>query len=103
MAILGAFRTIFRQIVFKFFDPNSECFSKHDTFCSHIINYACLRLIAIEEIRNYRKIVRIKNIFENGLWGDAYRYPSIYPCGFVPGHKLQKPSKESGIFRSLGA
>ena len=41
-AILVPFK-IFRQIVFKFFDLNSECFAKYDTFCSHIFNYACLR------------------------------------------------------------
>ena len=32
-----------RQILLKFFDPNSECFAKYDTFCSHIFDYACLR------------------------------------------------------------
>ena len=26
----------------------------------------------------------------------------ILPSRFAPGHKLQKPSKESGIFQSLG-
>ena len=31
-----------------------------------------VRLIAIEEVRNYWKIVYIKNIFENGWWVDAY-------------------------------
>ena len=59
-----------------------------------------VRLIAIERVRNYEKIVCIKNIFENGWWEDAY--PSSYPSGFAPGHKLQKPPKESGIFQSLG-
>ena len=29
-------------------------------------------------------------------------YPSSYPYGFAPGHKLQKPSKESGVLHSLG-
>ena len=29
--------------MFKFFDPNSECFAKYDTFCLHSFNYACLR------------------------------------------------------------
>ena len=84
--------------MFKFFDRNSGCFAKYDAFCSHIFNYACLwrRLIAIERVRNYRKTVCIKNIFENGWWEDAY--PSSYPSGFAPGHKLQKPPKESGIF-----
>ena len=54
----------------------------------------------MEEIRNYGKIVCIKNNFENGWWKDAYS--SSYSLGSAPGHKLQKPSKESGIFQSLG-
>ena len=29
--------------MFKFFDPNSECFAKYDALCSHSVNYACLR------------------------------------------------------------
>ena len=59
-----------------------------------------VRLIVIKEVRNYRRIVFIKNMFENGWW--EYAYPSSYPSGFAPGHKLQKPSKESGIFQSRG-
>ena len=59
------------------------------------------RLIVIEEVRNYEKIVYIKNIYENGLWENAY--PSSYPPGSTPGYPLEKPSKESGIFQSLGA
>ena len=59
-----------------------------------------VKLIAIEEVHNYRKIVCIKNIFENGWWEDAYSLS--YLSEFTPGHKLQKPSKESGIFQSLG-
>ena len=30
-----------------------------------------VRLIVIEKVRNYGKIVFIKNMFENGWWGDA--------------------------------
>ena len=45
-----------------------------------------VRLIAIEEVRNYRKFVYMKNIFENDWWEDAY--PSSYPSGSAPGHKL---------------
>ena len=41
----------------------------------------------------------IKNIFENGWWRI---HPLILPPRSAPGHKLQKPSKESGIFQSLG-
>ena len=54
---------------------------------------------AIKEIQNYGKIAYIKNIYENGWWGDAY--PSSYPPGSAPGHKLEKPLKESGIFQSF--
>ena len=28
--------------------------------------------------------------------------PLILPPGFAPGHKLQKPSQQPGIFQSLG-
>ena len=31
-----------------------------------------VRLIAIEEVRNYRKIACIENILKNGWWEDAY-------------------------------
>ena len=59
-----------------------------------------VRLFAIEEVGNYGKSACMKNIFKNGWWEDAY--PSFYPLGSVPGHKLRKPSKESSIFQSLG-
>ena len=42
-----------------------------------------------------------KMIFENGRWEDALS--SLYPPGSASGHKLQKPSKGSGIFQSLGS
>ena len=56
-----------------------------------------VRLIVtgIEEVRNYGKIVYFF-IFENGWWEDAY------PLSYPPGHNLQKPSKKSGMFQSLG-
>ena len=54
------------------------------------------RLIAIEEVRNYGKNACIKNIFKNEWWEDAN--PSSYPPESAPGHKLRKPSKESGKF-----
>ena len=57
-------------------------------------------IIAIEEVRNYGKVVYIKSIFENGWWEDDY--PSSYLSGLSPGHKLQKPSEESDVFQSLG-
>ena len=59
-----------------------------------------VRLIVFEKIRSYGKIVYIKNIFENGWSGNVY--PLSYPPGSAPGLKLNKPSKECGIFQSLG-
>ena len=86
----------------KFFDSNSGCFAKYEAFCSHIFNNARFRRKAYSYQRGskYRKIVCIKIILENGWWDDAY--PLSYSSGFAPGHKLQKPPKESGIFLSLG-
>ena len=51
-------------MLFKFFDPNTEYFAKYDVFCSHIFDYARLKLklIAIEEVQNYGKIACIENI-----------------------------------------
>ena len=72
---------IFRPILFKLFDPNSECFTSYDAFCSYIFDYACLRRIANEEIRNDGKIVGlyIKNIFENGwIHTPQPMFPLIY-------------------------
>ena len=34
--------------------------------------------------------------------GKMHAHSSCYPHGSAPGHKLQKPSKESSIFQSLG-
>ena len=61
---------------------------------------AYVRLTVIEDFRNHGKIVFIENIVEKGGEGNAY--PSSHPPGSSPSHKLQKPSKESGIFQSLG-
>ena len=68
---------IFSQILFKFFDPNSECFVKYDAFCLHIFDYACLwrKTYCYQRGSNYGKIVYIKNTFENSWWEDAYSYP----------------------------
>ena len=94
----SAFWIIFTQILFKFFDPNSECIAKYDAFCSHIFDYAYIRRKAYcyQKGSNYRKIVYIKSVFENCWWEDAF--PSSYPSVSAPGHKLQKPPKKSGIF-----
>ena len=60
-----------------------------------------VRLIVIEEVQNYEKIVFIKNIKLKKV-GEVNAYPSSHPPGSAPSHELQNPSKESGIFQSLG-
>ena len=50
---------------------------KYDAFVrTFSIMRAGVRLIAIEEVRNCRKIVCIKNIFENGWWEDMHTHHS---------------------------
>ena len=85
--------------MFTFFYFDSECFAKYDAFCSHDFDYACLRRrpkvdIVFEEVRNYGKIVSYTSKTFLKMAGGR---------GSAPGHKLQKPSKESGIlyFRHL--
>ena len=68
MAILVFFLINSKQLLFRFFDPNFECFAKYDAYCSHILDYACLMLMATEEVRKYAKLYA-RNIFENGWWG----------------------------------
>ena len=50
------------------------------------------------------KVVYIKKVvhshFQKWLVGDTY--PSLHLPRDAPGHKLQIPSKQSGIFQSLG-
>ena len=43
--------------------------------------------------------IYIKHIFKNGWWEDAYSLS--YSPRSASRHKLQKPSKESGIFKLL--
>ena len=58
-------------------------------------------LIVIEEVRNYGKIVYIKK-FSKMAFGRMHT-PHATPLDPpLYGHKLQKSSKESGIFQSLG-
>ena len=88
----------FTQILFNFFtlilsaSPNMMHFVRTFT----IMRAQSVRLIAIEEARNYGKNACIKDIFNNGWLKDAY--PSSYPPEPAPGHKLHKPSKESDKF-----
>ena len=56
------------QILFKLFDPNLSASQNmmHFVRTFSIMRAQGVRLIAIEEVRNYGKIVYIQNNFENG-------------------------------------
>ena len=43
IVILILFEQFSGKFSLNFFDPNSECFARYDTFCLHIFNHACLR------------------------------------------------------------
>ena len=43
MTILALFLTIFGKKLFNCFVPNSECFTKYGTFCSHILDLCVLK------------------------------------------------------------
>ena len=49
----SAFRTIFRQSLFKFLVPNFECFAKCDAFCRHSFDYACLRRLSLTVMKRF--------------------------------------------------
>ena len=51
------------------------------------------------KVRNYRKIVCIKSIFENGWWEHAY--PSSYPSGSAPGINYRNHQKNLAYFNHL--
>ena len=59
-------------------------------------------LIAIEVVRYYGKVAYIKNILKmtRGWMHTPHLTPLDPPL--ANGHKLQKPSKESGIYQSFG-
>ena len=72
------------------------CQNRYDAFCSHVFDYACLR-------RNLRLILLSKRfkIMEK-LYTSKTFLKMAGGRGSASDHKLQKPSKESGIFYSLG-
>ena len=93
-----AFWIIFSKILFKFFDPSSEGFAKYDTFCSHIFAYACLRRTAYcyrRDSKLWKNCIHQKHFLK---WLVGGCIPLILLPASAPGHKLKKPSKESGIF-----
>ena len=92
----------FRQILLKLFDPNSECFAKHDAFCSHIFDYACLRRKAYKSLMKRVEITENLYTSKTILKMAGGRMHTHHPTSVsAPGQKLQKPSKGSGSFQSL--
>ena len=95
----NAFWITFRQILFQFFDLNSECFAKYDAFRLHIFDYACLgRNCHRRSSKLWKNCMHQKHFWKWLVGG----YHLSYPPGSAPGHKLQKPLKESGMFQSHG-
>ena len=43
MAILALFKQFLRHILFDFLAPNSEFFTKYNTFCAHIFHLCVLK------------------------------------------------------------
>ena len=53
-----------------------------------------VRLIAIEEARNYGKIVYIKNIFRNGWWDDMH---TPYPTSLDPPQAISYKNHQKSL------
>ena len=79
-----------------FFDPNSEYFAKYVAFCSHIFDFACFSLIAIEEVRNMEKLDTSKTCLKMAGGKDAY--PLSYPHESVPGTSCRNHQKSLAYF-----
>ena len=80
MAILVFFEQFFGKFCLDFWPLNLSV-SPNNAFCSYIFDCACLsaRLIVMEKVRNYGKLVFIKNMFKGAGEGDASPHPSLNP------------------------
>ena len=72
------------QILFKVFDPYSECFTKYDAFCLHIFDYVCLRRIDVLKAKMFEIMEKFYTsitflIMASGTVGGCIPYPSSYP------------------------
>ena len=72
MAILVLFEQFRRQILFNFLPLTLKSFTKYDTFFAHFSQMrTCVMrkdrsYVVIKEVRNYGKIILIKNVAEYG-------------------------------------
>ena len=75
MAILVRFEQFAEKSSFKWFAPNSECFTKYDAFCPHIFDYACLRCKAycFQIGSKFKKIVGClpKTVLKSTGWDEC--------------------------------
>ena len=74
------------------------CFVKYDVFCSHIFRYAYSgsKASVSKKFEIMEKLCTLKTFSK---MADGGCIPLILSAS---GHQLQIPSKESGIFQSLG-
>ena len=82
------FYIIFTKILFKLFDPNSECFAEYDAFCLHIFDYACLRRNRYQRIFETMEKLYISKTCLKMTDGRMH----------TPHHRPLHPPPESGIF-----
>ena len=85
VAILVLFEQFLRKFCLNFLPLNLSVSQniKHFVRIFSIMRALSVRLIVIEKVQNYGKIVFIKNMFENGWWGDTSLPP--HP-GSAPAH-----------------
>ena len=79
VAILALFEQFLLKFCLNFLPLNLSVSPNmmHFTRTLSIMRAQGVRLIVIEKVRNYGKIVFIKNMFENGWWGGCS--PHILP------------------------
>ena len=81
IAILVLFVQFVRKFCFKFFTSNFESFTKYDAMMHFARTFrfmlARCKIIVIEEVQNYGKIVFIKKIFEKWLVGEGRMHSCI--------------------------
>ena len=77
VAILVLFEQFLRRFCLNFWPLNLSVSPNvmHFVRAFSIMRALGVRLIVVEKVRNYGEIVFIKNMFQNGWWGDASPTP----------------------------
>ena len=86
VAILVLFEQFLRKFCLNFLPLNLSVSQNimHFVRIFPIMRALGVRLIVIEKVQKYGKVVFIKNMFENGCWG-FHPSPPL-PPGFAPAH-----------------